>query len=49
MIGSFYDPFKIIIYEQFLDTLDDRNFANGISEIIKMGVIRDKQLFEKLE
>ncbi|KRX08377.1 RNA 3'-terminal phosphate cyclase/enolpyruvate transferase, alpha/beta [Pseudocohnilembus persalinus] len=48
-IGSFYDPSAIFVNVNFLKTLDDRNFSNGLVEIIKMGMIKDIELFQLLE
>jgi len=49
LIGAFYQPSKVIINIQFLKTLDDRNFRNGLVEVIKMGVVFNQSLFELLE
>ena len=39
----------VITNTWFLETLDMRNFKNGMVEIIKMGTILNLQLFEPLE
>lgn len=49
MIGSFYQPRVVIISPEFLDTLNDREFAGGMAEIIKQAVISSKEMFEFLE
>lgn len=49
MIGSFYQPKQVIIDSDVLETLPQREFKNGIAEIIKMAAIRDKKLFSLLE
>jgi len=49
LIGSIYTPEMIIFNTGFIDSLDDRNFKNGMVEIIKMGAITDPTLFELLE
>lgn len=49
IIGQYYAPKMVISDTEFLETLDKREFLNGISEIIKYAVIRDKSLFDKLE
>ena len=49
LVGSLYDPSLIIVNPVFLDSLDDRNFSNGMAEIIKMGMIRDEKLFSWLK
>lgn len=48
-IGSFYAPKTVFLDPFFLSTLDQRNLANGIAEIIKMGLVKDQKLFELLE
>lgn len=48
-IGCFYFPNKIIIDEVFLDTLPEKEFNNGFSEVIKYGVIKDERMFEMIE
>jgi len=49
MIGAFYQPQCVIADIDVLDSLDDRQLAAGIAEIIKYGLIRDIALFEWLE
>ncbi|BCG62464.1 MAG: 3-dehydroquinate synthase [Methyloprofundus sp.] len=49
MIGAFYQPQCVIIDVDVLDTLNDRQLAAGIAEVIKYGLIRDLALFEWLE
>ena len=49
MIGSFYDPILIVVCASFLNSLDDRNLSNGLSEVIKIAAMLDVKLFEKLE
>lgn len=39
LVGSFYQPKLVWIYPQFLKTLYDREFKNGLAEVIKYGVI----------
>lgn len=46
MIGTFTQPSFVICDPSLLKTLPDREFKAGMSEIIKMGLIRDKSLFE---
>ncbi|MCK5479134.1 MAG: iron-containing alcohol dehydrogenase, partial [Methylococcales bacterium] len=41
MIGAFYQPQCVIADIDVLDTLDDRQLAAGIAEVIKYGLIRD--------
>jgi 3-dehydroquinate synthase len=49
MIGAFYQPQCVIADTQTLNTLDDRQLASGIAEVIKYGLINDKAFFEWLE
>lgn len=46
MIGAFYQPDAVIIDIDTLDTLPEREFKSGISEVIKYGLIRDPVFFE---
>lgn len=48
LIGSYYHPKKIFIDIQFLKTLPKEEYRNGFSEIIKYGIIYDKDLFNSL-
>lgn len=49
LVGAFYQPKLVIIDTLCLNTLSDRNFSDGMAEVIKYGVILDKKLFEILE
>ena len=49
MIGAFYQPQAVIIDTDALTTLDDRQFAAGLAEVIKYGLIADLAFFEWLE
>jgi 3-dehydroquinate synthase len=49
MIGAFYQPQCVIIDIKVLDTLDDRQLAAGIAEVIKYGLIRDAEFFVWIE
>lgn len=48
MIGSIYPPESIIISTRFLETLPQREFSCGISEMLKIGFIHDRPLFQQL-
>lgn len=48
-IGSFATPFAIINDDTFLTTLDDRNWRSGISEAIKVALIKDLDFFKWIE
>jgi 3-dehydroquinate synthase len=49
MIGAFYQPQCVIADTSTLNTLDDRQLASGIAEVIKYGLISDYDFFEWLE
>lgn len=49
IIGSFYPPDLVLIDPQVLSTLDSRQFANGMAEMIKYGMIADEVLFNRLK
>ncbi|MEM2110552.1 MAG: 3-dehydroquinate synthase [Candidatus Bathyarchaeia archaeon] len=49
LIGSFYQPKKVYIDPNTLRTLSKEEFRNGLAEIIKYGVIYDRDFFEYLE
>ncbi|MGC1402770.1 MAG: 3-dehydroquinate synthase family protein, partial [Thermodesulfobacteriota bacterium] len=41
LLGTFYQPQAVFIDLDFLHTLTDREYTNGLSEIIKYGIIED--------
>ncbi len=45
IIGTFTQPQAVFISGQFLSTLDDRQMRSGFAEVIKHGLIYDKDLF----
>jgi 3-dehydroquinate synthase len=49
MIGAFHQPGCVVIDTDTLDTLDDRQLAAGLAEVIKYGLIRDAGFFQWLE
>ncbi len=49
MIGAFHQPKLVLIDVKTLETLPQRDIRAGLSEVIKMGVIRDEPLFERVE
>ena len=49
LIGSFYQPKAVLIHTDFLKSLDERELLSAVSEIIKMAVFFDEDLFLKLE
>ena len=48
-IGAYYQPIATLLDKKFIATQDERNIVNGIAEIFKLAVIKDKELFELLE
>ena len=46
MIGSFHQPIAVIIDTEILKTLSKRQFNAGMSEVIKYGIIKDKNFFD---
>ncbi len=49
MIGTFYQPDMILIDTKKLLTLPEKEFRNGLSEVIKYGIANDATLFDILE
>ena len=49
LVGSFYQPKRVIIDTKTLETLPDRDFFGGLSEVIKYGAIMSKKLFAQIE
>lgn len=48
-IGSFYPPLAVFIDPNTLSTLPKRQQSNGMAEMIKYGMIADKELFDKIK
>ena len=48
-LGSFEPPKKVLLDRNFLKTLPERHLLNGVCEMIKLAVIKDRTLFERLE
>ncbi len=49
LIGTFTEPYKVIIDSSTLSTLPKREFNSGMAEVIKYGIIYDKDFFNYLE
>lgn len=49
IVGAFHQPRAVFIDTDLLQTLDDRNFYNGLAEAVKAGMIGDASLFELFE
>ncbi|MEX2641040.1 MAG: 3-dehydroquinate synthase [Balneolales bacterium] len=48
-LGTFNPPFAVINDASFLRTLEDRDWKSGISEAIKVALLKDKTFFDFLE
>jgi 3-dehydroquinate synthase len=49
LIGAFHQPKGVVIDLETLKTLPDREYRAGLSEVVKYGVILDRDFFEYLE
>src|SRR5215831_7887358 len=49
LLGSFHQPLAVLIDPEVLKTLPEREYRAGLYEIIKCGVIHDRELFETLD
>lgn len=48
-LGTFAPPFAVLNDYNFLDTLEDRDWRSGISEAVKVALLKDASFFEFLE
>jgi 3-dehydroquinate synthase len=48
-LGSYYPPKVVFLDRRFLGTLAPRHLSNGVAEILKMALVKDRRLFELLE
>lgn len=48
LCGTFWQPSLVLCDYSFLSTLPDEIFSDGMAEVIKYGVIRDRSLFDLL-
>ncbi|TGZ84773.1 Shikimate dehydrogenase [Ascodesmis nigricans] len=49
LIGAFWQPERVYIDLKFLETLPEREFINGMAEVIKTAAIWDEEEFTRLE
>lgn len=49
LVGAFYQPKAVYIDTNFLKTLPDREFSAGMAEVIKYGLLGDKNFFKRFE
>lgn len=48
LIGTFYQPQKILIDTRFLETLDERQITSGLAEVIKCCLLESPKSFNEL-
>lgn len=48
-IGTFTQPKGVFIFPEFLNSLPDRHYQNGLAEIFKMALIADKKFWNELK
>lgn len=48
LVGAFWPPSEVRICLSSLDTLPERQFVNGVAEVVKYGAIADPALLERL-
>lgn len=48
-LGAFEPPLAVLLDRSFLPTLPHRHLLNGVCEILKLAIIRDAALFERIE
>ena len=49
LIGAFHQPSLVLADIDVLDTLSDREFLSGYAEVVKYGLLGDRDFFEWLE
>ena len=49
VVGAFYQPKKVLIDPELLNTLPDRQISNGLAEAVKMALTSDAELFDVFE
>lgn len=49
MIGAFHQPVAVFADTEVLSTLPDRELSAGLAEVIKYGIVRDKEFYDWLE
>ncbi|MGH3570027.1 MAG: 3-dehydroquinate synthase family protein, partial [Pseudonocardia sp.] len=48
-LGTYFPSTVALLDRRFLATLDDRHISNGLAEILKIGLIKDRHLFQLLD
>lgn len=49
LVGAFYQPSEVLMDVNLLETLPKREFAAGMAEVVKYGIIRDPKLLDDIE
>ena len=49
IIGSFYQPRAVLCDTRFIKTLPEKELRNGLAEVVKYGIIKDRLLFKFVE
>lgn len=49
LLGSIWQPTEVVLDLSFLETLPEREFRAGLSEVVKIAAVSDRDLFEWLE
>jgi shikimate kinase/3-dehydroquinate synthase len=49
LLGSFFQPSRVILDVEHLSTLPDRHRAAGLAEVVKIALVRDPPLLDLLE
>ncbi len=49
LVGAFHQPALVLIDPLVLATLPDREYVSGLAEVVKYGMIRDRDFFASLE
>lgn len=49
LVGAFHQPRAVLCDLDTLATLPDREYRAGLAEVVKYGIIRDAELFRRLE
>ncbi len=49
LVGAFWQPRAVYIVPALLETLPPREFAAGMAEVVKYGLLHDAELFAQLE
>lgn len=49
LIGAFHSPIAVLIDLNWLETLEDRDYAAGLAEVVKTGFISDAKILDLLD